>query len=136
MAQSPNPAAPKMKTRFAGAIDQTLERGRDALLPPHVSTLLGIAQEKEVPVKQFVEMAELIRGFDVSADDRKNVVIFVENRAEKETTYYLTSRSGTLRKVLAVREGIGYPRLPSKEDRKVFEQEKQTWVDKLAPKHP
>lgn len=135
-AQSQKPVAPKSKTRFAGAIDQTLAQGHDAILPPHVSTLLGISKEQEVPVKQFVEMGELIRGFEISMTEHNDVVIFVEKRLEKETTYYLTSQSGDLRRVLAVRGGVGYARQPSKDDKDSFQKEKQTWVDKLVPKLP
>jgi uncharacterized protein YaiI (UPF0178 family) len=61
--------------------------------------------------------------------------MFVENRAQKQTTFYLMSKRGTLRKVLAVIEGTGYPRQPTKQDREAFEKEKQRWVDQLAPKH-
>jgi hypothetical protein len=136
-AQSQKPAAPKTKTRLAMAIDQTLEQGHDAVLPPHVSNLLGISpQEREVPVKQFVEMGALIRGFEVSTSEHNNVVIFVEDRAKKETTFYLTSRRGVLRRVLSVREGVGYRRVPNKADKDAFEKEKQDLVDKLVPKHP
>ena len=118
------------------AIDRTLAEGHDAILPPHVSNLLGISpDEHKVPVKQFVEMGELIRGFEVSTAEHNNVVIFVENRAQKQTTFYLMSKRGTLRKVLAVMEGTGHPRQPTKPDRETFEKEKQRWVDALAPIH-
>lgn len=134
-AQTQKPAAPKTKSRLATAIDVTLEKGHDAILPPHVSHLLGISpQEQEVPVKQFVQMGEPVRGFEISSAEHNNVVIFVENRAQKQTTFYLMSRHGTLRKVLAVVEGTGYARVPTKDDREAFEQEKQWWLDQLAPK--
>jgi hypothetical protein len=80
-------------------------------------------------------MGELIRGFEVSTADHNNVVIFVENRAQKQSTFYLTSKRGTLRKVLAVIKGTGYSRRPTKPDQEAFEKEKQRWVDQLAPKH-
>lgn len=135
-AQSQKPVARPTKSSLAGAIDRTLDQGHDAILPPHVSNLLGISpQEREVPVKQFVQMGEPIRGFDVSAAEHNNVVLFVESRAQKQTTYYLASRRGTLRKVLAVIDGVGNPRVPTKDDRDIFEQEKQHWIDSLAPKH-
>lgn len=134
-AQTQKPATPKTKSRLATAMDVTLEKGHDAILPPHVSHLLGISpQEQEVPVKQFVQMGEPVRGFEISSAEHNNVVIFVENRAQKQTTFYLMSRHGTLRKVLAVVEGTGYARVPTKDDREAFEQEKQWWLDQLAPK--
>jgi hypothetical protein len=121
---------------LAKAIDLTLKQGHDAILPPHVSHLLGISpDEHEVPVKQFVQMGEPIRGFEVSTVQPNDIVIFVESRAEKQTTYYLMSKRGTLRKVLAVVEGTGYSRRPTKDDQEAFEKEKQRWVDQLLPKH-
>lgn len=137
VAQTPNTAAPKAKTRFASAIERTLEEGHDAILPPHISNLLGISpQEHEIPVKQFVEMGALIRGLEISTAEHNNVVIFVEDRTQKETTFYLTSRLGVLRRVLSVREGIGYGRTPTKDDKDAFAKEKQAWIDKLVPKSP
>jgi hypothetical protein len=136
VAQSQKPAPPKPKSRMATAVELTLEKGHEAALPPHVSTLLGISHEQEIPIKQAVEMGEVIRGFEVSTAERNDVVIFVENRAEKDTTFYLTSRTGTLRKVLSVREGTGYSRRPTKDDENIFRKEKQYWLDRLVPKKP
>lgn len=134
VAQSQKPPASTTKSRLATAIDLTLEKGHESTLPPHISTLLAISQGKEVPIKQAVEMGEPVRGFEVSTDEHHNVVIFVENRTAKETTFYLTSRSGTLRKVLSVREGTGYSRQPTKDDAESFRKEKQHWLDRLVPK--
>ena len=129
-------AGSKTSAALARAIDRTLAEGHDAILPPHVSNLLGISPgEHEVPVKQFVQMGELIRGFEISTAEHNNVVMFVENRAQKQTTFYLMSRRGTLRKVLAVIQGTGHPRQSTKQDRETFDNEKQRWVDELAPKH-
>lgn len=128
-------AAPKKKSRLAIAIDQTIEKGHDSSLPPHISDLLGISPErKEVPVKQAVRMGEPIRGFEVSTQNHNDVVLFVDSRAQKESTFYLTSRTGILRRVLSIREGVGHPRRPSKEDQAAFQKEKQQWVDELVPK--
>ena len=135
-AQSQKPSASQTKSAFGIAIDRTLDQGHDAILPPHVSNLLGISpQEHEIPVKQFVEMGEPIRGFEVSTAKHNNVVIFVESRAQKQSTFYLTSRRGTLRRVVAVIEGVGYPRVPTKDDKDEFEKEKKRWTDQLTTKH-
>jgi len=135
-AQSQKHVPPQTKSSLASAIDRTLDQGHDAILPPHVSHLLGISpEEHEVPVKQLVQMGEPIRGFEISTAEHNNVVIFVESRAEKQSTFYLTSRRGTLRKVLSVIDGVGYARVPTKDDRETFDQEKQHWIDQLAPKH-
>src|SRR5690242_19226710 len=68
VAQSQKPPAPKTKSRLATAIDLTLEKGHESSLPRHISTLLGIAHEQEVPIKQAVEMGDPIKGFEVSTD--------------------------------------------------------------------
>lgn len=136
-AASQTPAGPKAKSRLASAIARTLDQGHAAILPPHVSHLLGISpDEHEVPVKQIAEMGDPVRGFEVSTAEHNNVVIFIESRTKKESTFYLTSRPGVLRKVLSVIDGVGYARVPTKKDRQAFEQEKQHWLDRLAPKHP
>jgi hypothetical protein len=136
-AQTKTPATPRSSNPLAGAVDRTLEQGRDAILPPHISHLLGISpQEQETPIKQFTQMGEPIRGFEVSKAEHNNVVVFVERRTQKTTTFYLTSRRGILRKVLSVVEGVGYDRLPTLNDKHEFEKEKQHWIDVLTSKHP
>jgi hypothetical protein len=130
-------AASRTQGRFSGAIAKTLAQGRDAVLPPHISHLLGISPaEKEVPVKQFVEMKEDIRGFEVGSLKQDDVVLFVEDRVSHDTTFYLTSPNGKLRRVLAVRGGVGYERAPTQADRKVFEKEKTYWVGRLGAGRP
>jgi hypothetical protein len=134
-AQSRTPAASKVESRLAAAIDRTLAQGHSAVLPPHVAHLLGISpQEHEVPVKQFAEMGDPIRGFEVSSDHPNDVVLFSESRTKKESTFYLTSRRGVLRKVLSVVEGVGYDRRPTGDDKAAFEKEKQRWIDRILPK--
>lgn len=136
VAQSSKTAAPKTNPRLAKAIDLTLEKGHDVVLPPHISDLLGISRDKQgVAMKQAVEMGEPVRGFEVSSDNHKNVVLFVDSPAQKEATYYLTSKSGVLRRVLEVREGVGNPRLSTKEDKVAFATEKKFWIDRLVPEH-
>ena len=85
-------------------------------------------------MKQAVRMGEPVRGFEVSTEKHNDVVLFVESRVQKETIFYLTSRTGSLRMVLSVREGVGHPRRPTKDDQVTFNQEKQRWVDELVPK--
>jgi len=126
------PAA-KAQRRFAAAVDKTVAEGRDAILPPHISNLLGISpEEREVPVKQFAEVGEVVKGFDVSAAKHDDIVIFVEHPADKGGVFYLASRSGKVRKVVEVDKGVGYGRVPTAKDRTAFESEKQHWVDRLG----
>src|SRR5215469_17666057 len=50
--------------RIGRAVDRTLQEGRHATLPPHLSTLLGISAEKGSPVMQGVIRSDkVVRGF-------------------------------------------------------------------------
>jgi len=116
------------------AVDKTLQDGRQAKLPPHLSTLLGLSQEKECLVMQgMVRTGEVVQGFDVSTANKNDVVLFVVNETTNDQTLYLTSREGVLRKVVMVEQGVGRGQKPTREDRKGFEKEKQFWLDLLAP---
>jgi hypothetical protein len=137
LAHSQKAPAPKTDKRLALAVNKTLEQGHDAFLPPHISHLLGISpDEQKVPIKQFAEMGETIRGFEVSAEKHDDIVIFVENRSQDETTFYLISPRGSVRRVLSVKAGVGYGRTPTPADRTALAAEKQYWLDHLVPATP
>ena len=128
-------APPASQQRLAAAVRKTLDQGHDAVLPPHISHLLGISpEEKQIPIKQFAEMGQMVRGFDVAVEKNDDIVIFTEDRTKNESTFYLMSRRGAVRKVLSIREGVGYDRLPTTADKKEFETQKGYWLDQLAPR--
>jgi hypothetical protein len=136
-AQAQKPSTPNTQQRFALAVNKTLEQGHDAVLPPHVSHLLGISpDEQKVPVKQFNEMGQTIRGFEVSAEKHDDIVIFVEDQSQGESTFYLVSARGSARRVVSVKAGVGYDRAPTATDRKDLATEKQYWLDRLVPVAP
>jgi len=129
----PVPSAQARK-RMVQAVDKTLQEGRNAKLPPHLSTLLGLSQEQECLVRQgVVRTGKVVQGFDVSTVNKNDVVLFVVNETTNDQTLYLTSKEGVLRKVVSVEEGEGRVRKVTGEDRKAFEKEKQFWLDRLAP---
>lgn len=129
----PSPS-PQPQERMVRAVDRTLREGLQAKLPPHVSTLLGISEEKECLVMQgLVRTEKVVQGFDVSMANRNDVVLFVANATSNDQILYLTSREGTLRRVVSVKGGIGEVLQTRGEDRKAFEKEKQFWLDRLAP---
>lgn len=132
------PAPPSnAQSRLALAVDKTLTQGRDAILPPHISHLLGISpNELDVPVKQFAQMGDVVKGFDVSTTRRGDIVIFLENRSNREATFYLTSPLGKVKKVVSVKAGVGYKRSPTAQDKRAFESEKLFWLDQLVPAPP
>jgi hypothetical protein len=128
---SPHPHAQK---RMVRAVDRTVQEGLDAQLPPHISTLLRISEEKECLVKQAVVRTEnVVQGFDVSTANRNDVVIFVVDETTNDQTLYLTSPEGTLRRVVKVKSGEGAERRITDQEKKAFEKEKQFWLDRLAP---
>src|SRR5437016_6879248 len=58
---------PQARKRMVQAVDKTLQEGPHAKLPPHLSTLLGLSQEQECPVRQgVVRTGKVVQGFDVS----------------------------------------------------------------------
>jgi hypothetical protein len=133
-AHSQKVSTPTTQQRFALAVNKTLEQGHDAFLPPHISHLLGISpEEQKVPVKQFAEMGQTVRGFEVSAEKHDDIVIFVENQSQGESTFYLVSARGSARRVVSVKAGVGYDRIPTAVDRKDLATEKQYWLDRLVP---
>lgn len=126
--------SPQARKRMVRAVDKTLHDGLHAKLPPHLSTLLGLSQEKECLVMQgMVRAGEVVQGFDVSTANKNDVVLFVVNEKKNDQILYLSSKEGVLRKVVKVEEGVGRVQKVTGEDRKVFEKEKQFWLDRLAP---
>ncbi len=137
LAHAQKGAGPKTDKRLALAVNKTLEQGHDVFLPPHISHLLGISpDEQKVPVKQVVEMGDTIKGFEVSATNHNDIVIFVENHSQGESTFYLLSARGTARRVVSIKAGVGYDRAPTAADRTALAAEKQYWLDRLVPAAP
>src|SRR3954467_8878208 len=100
LAHAQKATTPNTAQRFASAVNKTLQQGHDAFLPPHISHLLGISpDEQKIPLKQFAEMGQTIRGFEVSSARHDDIVIFVENRSRDESTFYLLSAKGAVRHV-------------------------------------
>jgi hypothetical protein len=136
-AHSQKASAPTTQQRFALAVNKALEQGHDAFLPPHISHLLGISpDEQKVLVKQFAEMGQTVRGFEVSAEKHDDIVIFVENQSQGESTFYLISARGNARRVVSVKAGVGYGRVPTAADRTNLATEKQYWLERLVPTAP
>lgn len=129
----PLPSAEARK-RMVRAVDSTMQGGLQAKLPPHLSTLLGLAKEEECLVRQGVlRTGKVVQGFDVSTANKNDVVLFVVNETTNQQTLYLTSKEGALRRVVRVEDGVGRVEKVTAEDRKAFEKEKQFWLDRLAP---
>jgi hypothetical protein len=127
-------AGARTQKRMVRAVDKTFRDGLHAQLPPHISTLLGIAKEKECRVMQAaVRTGKVVQGFDVSMLNKNDVVLFAVDETTNDQTLYLTSAEGRLRRVVSVKAGVGEVRQITDADKKAFAKEKQFWLDRLAP---
>jgi hypothetical protein len=123
--------------RLAKAADITFVKGLHAKLPPHISTLLGLSKEEEVQVMQgVVRTGSLVQGFDVSASDKKVIVLFVVDETSNDQSLYLTSPEGNLLKMISVKAGTGQTVRITDAERQAFKKEKQFWIDRLVPPAP
>jgi hypothetical protein len=132
--QRPSHPHAQAQPRLEQAAMMTLEKGFDAKLPPHISTLLKISNEQECSVKQSVTRnGSVVQGLDVSVSNKSDIVIFVVDESAHDQTLYLTSPDGTLRRVVQVKSGVGSEIRITDKERKAFQEEKQYWMDRLAP---
>ena len=132
--QGKAPAQSEVQKRFAQAVHLTAERGTQARLPPHISTLLGLTEETECPVTQGIARSgTLVNGIDVSVANKKDVVLFVVDESTNDQTLYLTSSKGLLRRVVSVKAGTGKVSRIRPADQTTFEKEKKVWADRLVP---
>jgi hypothetical protein len=111
------------------------DMGKDALMPPKLSYLLGLTPHPEtVAVKQVaakIRGTDMI-GFNVSVKNHGDIVIFRETPTVR--TYFLTSPAGALRKVIESRKPDGEGEFVTSELRasalkKRFDKERQCWMD-------
>ena len=132
--QARSPHFSAVPDRIAQAADTIVRQGFDARLPPHVSTLLGISDEQESPVKQgVVRTGTVVQGLDVSVLNKDDIVLFVVNEGANDQSLYLTSPLGKLRKVVQVKAGVGTVVPITDEEQNAFRKEKQFWIDRLVP---
>lgn len=118
---------------LAAAAETAVQLGFQGSLPPHISTLLGLTREQTCAVRQGVLRSNgKIQGIDVSEKNHNDIVIFIADETSRDQTFYLTSRSGALRRLLTVKQGIGYVVKPTKADVEAFQKEKKMWKERLA----
>ena len=126
------PAA-HLRPELAAVVQTTVEKGLHQELPPHISTLLGLTKEQRCAVLQGVlRSGNKIQGIDVSEENHQDIVLFVVDTATNDQTFYLTSPSGALRRVLVVKQGVGDVVRPAKTDVEAFQNEKKMWEEHLA----
>jgi hypothetical protein len=74
-----------------------------------------------------------VQGFDVSATNKNDIILFTVDETTNDQTLYLTSPAGILRKVVSVKAGVGDAVRITDKEKTAFEQEKQFWVSHLTP---
>lgn len=122
------------QSRLAQARDKVFQDGLHATLPPHISTLLGTTKEQECAVMQAIlRTGKVVQGFDVSVENKRDIVLFVVDENSNDQTLYLTSPQGRLRKIVSVKAGVGQVAKITDADTKAFEKEKEFWLGRLAP---
>ncbi len=87
-------------------------------------------------MQSVVRTGTIVQGFDVSAADKKKIVLFVADETSKDQSLYLTTPEGTLLKVVSVKAGVGQAVRITDQERQGFKKEKQFWVDRLVPPSP
>jgi hypothetical protein len=80
-----------------------------------------------------VRTGNLVQGFDVSVKNKNDVVLFVVDETANDQSLYLTSPEGTLRKVVAVKAGVGDVVRITDKNTIAFKKEMRFWLDRLAP---
>ncbi len=134
MGQAKHGPASQVQHGLGQAAAKVLREGLDAKLPPHLATLLGLSQEAEFPVTNVIaRTGKIVQGFDVSVEDKNDIVLFVVDEGSNNQTLYLTSAQGRLRKMVSVANGVGTVGKITDEDKKAFEKEKEFWLGRLAP---
>lgn len=132
--QSKHGAGSNPQHGLAQAVERVLREGKNANLPPHLATLLGLSQESEFPVSQGVlRTGKTVQGFDVSIADHNDIVLFVVDETANNQSLYLTSTQGRLRKMVSVTNGVGRVAKITDDDKRSFEREKEFWLARLAP---
>jgi hypothetical protein len=125
------------QAELVAVANAVIERGFQAELPPHISTLLGLTHEESCVVTQRVLRSPgKIEGIDVTEKNHHDVVIFIVDETSNKQTLYLTSPSGTLRRVLLVQQGVGRIARPSKADLAAFRNQKKMWKERMAALKP
>jgi hypothetical protein len=128
------PTGARGAKRLALARDKVVQDGLQATLPPHLATLLGMTKEQECAVMQGVlRTGKRVQGFDVSVENKNDIVIFVVDESSNNQNLYLTSTLGRLRKMVVVKDGVGQVSKITDADKNAFEKEKEFWLGRLAP---
>ena len=113
---------------------QALASGYDAKLPPHISMVLGIAQNGEsVLVRQLMGRVEqTVHTYNVSVANHADVVLFLADERAQSTAVYLLSAGGKLRKAVTYHAGGEPQELTADDARRGLARERSYWAKYAA----
>jgi hypothetical protein len=111
-------------------VESVVQHGPDALLPAHLSVLLGVnSTEQSTPVKQaVVRDGSTVRTFNVSAANHGNLVMLTYDEKTHETKAYLVAATGALRKAVSYQAGAPANERSTKDARNDFAHEVSFWA--------
>ena len=119
---------------LAQAADKALTGGKDATLSVGFARIIGLKAEKPLPLKRLQIEREGVTNVLNVLRDNPNTIILSERR-QMLTTFYLTDRSGVLRRAVvndgAIANG-GLTNLTTKAAASGFENEKRLWFQQTA----
>jgi len=119
---------------LAHAADKALAEGKDATLNVGFARFLGLKAEQPLPLKRIQFDKDGATNVLNVLRDNPNTLILSERR-QLITTFYLTDRSGTLRRAVVNDGGIangGITNLTLKAAAGDFEKQKKIWLQHTA----
>lgn len=114
-----------------GLIDTVVRKGPDAVLPPHLSVVLGVTRlEQATSVKQAVwRDGTTVRTFNVCAAKHDDLVFITYHEQSRSSKAYLVSPAGVLRKAVAYQPQMPATERSLSEAAKDFAGELKFWTD-------
>ena len=118
---------------LARAADKTMAQGKDGKLNVGFAQFLGLKAEQPLSLKRLrIESDGATNMFNVLVE-RPDTIILSERR-QLISTYYLTDRSGTLKRAVVNDAGItngGLTNLPLKTAGPGFDKQKRLWQQEM-----
>jgi len=104
-------AAAASLSRFA---QQVLDRGSEAHLPPHLAMTLSVSDGTHpVPVRQIAaRVGAVVHTYNVVSGARRQVVLISNDEGRHETSAYVLSADGSMRRAVRYQSG-GVPEVLS-----------------------
>jgi hypothetical protein len=130
---APAPAAPASAAAVGGVGALIAEAGRigkEAKLPPHLVEVLGLGTHVGgLAVRQLaLRQGSVVRTFNVSGENDRDIVIFDYNEATKATLVCLLSPAAKLRRAVTYIAGDAPHVLATPEARRRFGPELDYWL--------